>query len=256
MSAGRDDDLRWRAFRAELLRTTGTRSFLVPAGLAVALPALFTALFMATSGQPGGPALETRPGVLTVLTPGSSAALLAAIIGALTVAAEFRHGTAASSVVLVGSRRLWMGSKALVAISVGAIVGLLGQLATLLIALPWLVARGVEVGDFVGPIVATSVALPLAGALSGLWGFGLALIVPNEVGVVAGLVVFTTLVESIVIEFVPAVGRFLPSGALAAIASDVTISDRLPIGLAIAVYVLWAAAASLIGSRVMSRREI
>src|SRR5947209_2866497 len=86
-------------------------------------------------------------------------------------------------------------------------------------------------------------------AIAGAIGVAVGLIIRSQLWSVLALVVWMTMLEASVVHFFPAVGRWLPGGADAAIVSDATVHQRLPVVAGLAVLMAWAARAALAWQR-------
>lgn len=241
---------------AERLRMLSTRGTFVLATLAVVLPAFFTLTYALTIGQKDGLDPSGPDTVRTVFSSGSSASLLALLLGATAVTTEFRHGTAVNSLLLSGSRAAWMWSKVVVAAVAGLTMTVLGEIAVTVVAMIALTSKGIDV-DLADPqMLWTLLGAASLGAFFGVLGVGLGLLIRAQLPLVAGLVVWTTMIEAAILHFVPQVGKFLPGGASASIASDPTLPHMLPVWLSFSILAAWCGAMLLAGNRRLVSSEI
>ena len=153
--------------------------------------------------------LDSAEGIRNVMASASSGGVLVLVIGILMMAGEFRHSTATSTFLITPDRAPRDRREARAAgprrrrrrRSVASLL-------TLAIALPWLASRGrrdlgVHAGDdrrvLLGGIAAT-----VLGAVVGV-GFGA--MVRNQTPAITIALVWTQVVEGMLVGFVPGVGK-------------------------------------------------
>jgi ABC-2 type transport system permease protein len=186
-------------------------------------------------------------------------ALFAALTGAISITAEFRHGTIRPTLLTTPNRARVVVAKATAAAIAGLGIGLLAAGLVAAIGGIGLAARGIPVtldaGDFVQMIAGGAAGA----ALWAILGTGLGAILRGQVGAVVGLCVWLLLIENILIGNVPSAGKYAPgagAGALAGLMPDAGSTTLLaPIagGLALVGYAAVVAAAGLAA---MERRDI
>ncbi|MFJ6216967.1 ABC transporter permease [Streptomyces sp. NPDC092296] len=244
-----------RAVTAEWLRVKSTRTWWGLLLAAMAMPAVTTLGSVSTVGKPGGLDVTTAQGLHTALSNGFDAALLAAVLGVLIVTTEYRYRTAGDSLTLLPERRWWLLAKALVAAPLGLLFTVAGQATVLAVGLPVLSAKGVHVDPLHGELLSTLWGTCLLGPFAAVFGVGVGALVRNQVAAVAGLVIYTFLLEGALVEFVPAVGKYLPGGAIAAIAVDPGVR-HLPMAAGFLLYAAWAAVCLAAGNRRLNSQDI
>jgi len=186
-------------------------------------------------------------------------ALFAALTGAISITAEFRHGTIRPTLLTTPNRARVVVAKATAAAIAGLGIGLLAAGLVAAIGGIGLAARGIPVtldaGDFVQMIAGGAAGA----ALWAILGTGLGAILRGQVGAVVGLCVWLLLIENILIGNVPSAGKYAPgagAGALAGLMPDAGSTTLLaPIagGLALVGYAAVVAAAGLAATE---RRDI
>lgn len=231
-----------RALRAERYRVTSTWTVWVLAAVAVALTAGFTGLAVSQIGHAGAPVITTGRGVAQILSGGNSAVLIGSLLGVLLVTTEWRYGTVATSLTVEPSRLRWLGAKVVVAAAVGLAYGAVAQGGVLAVGIPLLSAKGAALGAARTHIIDSSVGTVLATGFAAVWGVGIGALVRNQVAALIGTALYTVVIESVILNTVPWLGRFLPGGATAALASDPTVAHHLAAGWGLALWVLWSAA--------------
>ena len=241
--------------RAEALKLRTTRVFWLYVGVALAFVPVSVAL--AITGGPATASLETSTGIRNVMSAASAGGLLVLLVGISMTAGEFRHNTATPTFLIEPDRRRVVGAKLVVGAVVGLGIAVLASLLTLAVGLPWLGAKDVDV-DLFGAYV----AMPLLGALIGsmlaaVVGIGLGALFSNQTVVVTLVIIWTALVESLLVGFLPEVGRWLPGGAASALAGTATEEGGLlPFWGAAVMLAGYGIAVAAAGTRRIERKEI
>ena len=235
------------ALRAEAYRVR-TRTTLALVVLAIGLAAALTAMMIAAAGKPGGPDLGTTDGIHQVLANGFGAALFAQVIGVILVTTEFRHRTAAVSMLAVGSRSRWLLAKAVVATVLGLACTAAGGIAIAAVAVPMLHAKGVSVPLTSGMLPGVLAATALLGVFPAVIGVGLGALIRHQGAAVTVVVTYVVAVEGALMALLPSPGRYLPGGAIAAIGTDPTVR-HFSVLAGFALLAAWAAAALFFGTR-------
>jgi ABC-2 type transport system permease protein len=204
--------------------------------------------------------LSSRDGQLRVFGWGTSVgALFAALLGAMSITSEIRHGTIRPTFLATPKRARVIAAKVGASALAGAIAGLLAEALAVGSGSAGLAARGIHValsaGDF---------AQMLAGGAAGaaLWaaiGTGVGALVRNQVGIVVALCVWVLLVETTLIGNIPAVGKFTPgasAGALAGAIQTQSATNLLLPALGALLLAAYAAVAVTAGSIATTRRDV
>jgi len=243
--------------RAELLKQRSTRTGL---GLFAAMLGL---VVLAVLLHAFGLAAEDLDGThvqLMVLGRGEFlAALFAALLGAMSITGEIRHGTIRSTFLVTPRRGRVVAAKVLVSIAFGAGFGLVAGAVATAGGTAALRARGIELqldrGDYVLLVVGA------AGA-AGMWaaiGVGVGALVRNQVPALIGICAWLLFVEGLlagdVADNLGDIGRLLP-GAAAAAVSGQDPGTLLAPAVGLMLLALYAAAAALAGSLAISRRDV
>jgi ABC-2 type transport system permease protein len=242
---------------AELLKLRTTRTFwwyvlatvlFVPVSIAVAVN---------RAGTTGYAPLDSTDGVRTVFASASGGGILLTLIGITLIAGEFRFQTAVGTFLVTPDRRRVLGAKLAAASLVGAALGLICSLLTLVVAIPLLEHRGVDVAAH-GSSIAGVLAGCVAGtAISGLVGVGIGALLRNQTLAIVVTLVWLFLVESMLIAFATGIGRWLPGGAASALAgTDVGTGDLLPAWGAALLFAAYGLAFAAAGSRFVLRRDV
>jgi ABC-2 type transport system permease protein len=243
--------------RSELLKQRTTRTtglvFLWMAGL-VTLVVLLHVFSVKTAD------LSSRDGQLKVLGWGTGiGTLFASLLGALSITAEFRHGTIRPTLLATPRRHRVVAAKLMAGILAGLVVGVLAEGFAAALETIGLAARGIHIsltgGDFAQLVGGGAVAAALFAAI----GAGIGAAVRNQVGAMAGLCLWSLLIETILIGNIPSAGKFTPGAAAGAIAG--AVQTQVPAKLvapALGLLLLagYALAAAVLGVRTITRRDI
>lgn len=244
------------ALRAELFKQRSIRTGL---GLVGALLGLV--LFVVLLHGLGLPAqtFDSTANQLTALFAWGAVlgALFAALLGAMSITSEIRHGTIRPTLLVNPSRHrvvtAKVGASMLIGTGFGVVAGALAAGA----GTAALRARGLDVrldaGDY---------ALLIAGgaAAAGLWaaiGVGVGAVVRNQVPALVGICTWLLFVENLLVGDIAGfgdVGRLLPGGAAKAISGQDPGTLLAP-GAGLVLLALYAAAAAVAGALATSRRD-
>ena len=207
---------------------------------------------------------NTPEGINAVFANASGGYLFALIMGILIMTNEFRHGTAVGTFLVTPKRSTVLVAKLIAA----AIAGLVVQIFSFLIATS---AGVIALGFFEPHAPVTSELLwkifrasVLSGIVLGIVGVGLGALVKNQIAAVTGAVIWTLIVEGLVVAFVESIGKYLPAGAITGLvdldfgANDFNFSienylSPLPATLVLLGY---AAMFSLVAMRTTLRRDL
>jgi ABC-2 type transport system permease protein len=190
---------------------------------------------------------------------GAFGAVFAALIGVLAMTSEFRHGTIRATFVFTPARIRVVAAKVLASILVGVGFGALAAGLALGAGVAMIRARGYDVlldgGDVRRLLVGTMVMSALWAAL----GIGLGAVLRNQVVAIIGLFAWVFVVEIILFQYLPGVGRYAPGAAGTAMTGDTVGDSSVHLlsaptgGTLLAGY---AAAFVLAGALVTSRRDV
>jgi len=198
-------------------------------------------------------------GQRTLFSVGQGAGSVVAVLGAIGLTTEFRHKTATATYLATPRRSRVVLAKLVTYPLLGIGYGLVCVAVTLLVALPWLAAKDIDVSLLGNGIPATLTGVVAASALFGLLGVGLGALLRDQVGTVVVLLVYLFVAEPIVtrIETFSDWSLYLPGPAAGALTQvSLTNQDFLAPwqgGLALAGYGLVLAFA---GARLTIRRDI
>lgn len=184
-------------------------------------------------------------------------ALFAALLGALSITSEFRHGTIRPTFLVTPSRGRVVAAKLWASMLIGAGFGLAACTLAVGVGAAVLRLRGID-----SQVGAGDYALLLAGgaAAAALWaaiGVGLGLLVRNQVPTLIGICAWLLFVEGLLgdVADIADVARFAPGAAAAAISGQDPATLLAP-AVALVLLTHYAIAAAVIGSLATSRRDV
>jgi ABC-2 type transport system permease protein len=242
--------------RAELLKQRSTRTGLGLFGGMLGL-VLFAVLLHGLGLAAGN--LDSTSEQLMVFGRGEFlAAVFAALLGALSITGEIRHGTIRPTLLVTPRRGRVVAAKVLVSTLIGAGFGLAGCALAAGVGSGALRARGIDL-----ELTGSDYALLLAGgaAAAGLWaaiGVGLGAIVRNQVPTLIGICGWLLFVEGLLVSDVAGVGelgRFAP-GALGEAISGQDPDTLVAPAVGLVLLTLYAAASAAAGWLATARRDV
>ncbi|MCK9896272.1 hypothetical protein [Frankia sp. AgB32] len=181
-------------------------------------------------------------------------ALFASLCGAQMVTRQLRDRV---SSLLYLARPSWpqiLSVKALAAAILGVVFGLFSTALAMAVAYAALSPAGGSLGSASSRLWWLAAGIVLLGAFGGAWGVLLGALIRKHALTLAGLVVWSVGLEGGLIALLPAVGRWLPGGAQAAIVADPDLPDRLgPVG-GVTLLVGWLVAAAVLAVLSLRRR--
>jgi ABC-2 type transport system permease protein len=243
--------------RSELLKQRSTRTNLVLLAWMVGIALLVVALHVLSFSVA---TLAREDNQMKILGLGTSiGALFAALLGAMSITAEFRTGTIRPTLLVTPARTRVVAAKVLASMLAGVGIGLVAQCLAAGGEAAGLAARGVHIelgrGDYAQLLAGGALSAALFAAI----GVGVGAIVRNQVAAVAGLCVWLLFLEPLLLGDVPAAGKYAPEASAGAVAGAIQsqIADSL-IAPALGVVLLaaYAALAGLAGSVLIARRDV
>lgn len=240
-------------FRSELLKHRSTSSTLALLGALLALVLL--AVVLHGFGLPAADLAE-RDNQLMVFGRGEYlGALFAALLGAMSITSEIRHGTIRPTLLVTPRRGRVVATKVATTMLIGACFGLAASALAAGIGAAVLGARGIDVqldaGDY---------ALLVSGgtAASALWaaiGVGVGAIVRDQVPTIVGISAWLLFVEGLFGGNLADVSRFAP-GTLGMAISGQEPDTLLAPALSLLFLAAYATATGIAGSLATIRRDV
>ncbi len=209
----------------------------------------------------GLPARDLGTGArqLQILDPGEIiGTLFAALLGAMSITGEIRHGTIRSTLLVSPGRVGVITAKVWASMLAAAGFGLAAGALALVTSTVALRARGIPIElttrDYVLPLVGGAAAAALWAAI----GVGVGAMVRNQVATVVGLSAWLLFVENLLLGDIGKVnvGRFLPGAAASAIAGQKPDTPLLAPAIALLLLAVYAAAATAFGWVSTKRRDV
>jgi ABC-type transport system involved in multi-copper enzyme maturation permease subunit len=185
-------------------------------------------------------------------------ALFAALLGAMSVTTEVRHGTIRPTFLFTPRRDRVIEAKVGVSLAVGAGLGLVAGAAAVGAGVATFRARGIDLlldgSDYVLLVVGSAAAAALWAAI----GVGVGALVRNQVPVLVGICAWLLFVEGLLagdLAGLGEIGRFLPGSAAAAISGQ-DPGPLLSPAVGLALLAGYAVVAALAGGVAISRRDV
>ncbi|HEV7844680.1 MAG TPA: ABC transporter permease [Thermoleophilaceae bacterium] len=239
-----------RLVLAELLKLRTTRTFWALTGSAIGLVLLILVLTLALDHG-----LDTADDVRSFLSSVGIYGLLALVLGVVTGAGEYRHGTIAST-LLVTPQRLRAVSATVMACFLGGLaIGIVAGGLTAAISLPWLSAKGavmLPAGETLKIFLGGALYAALAAAL----GAALGALLRNQVAAVVIVLVSIFVIDPTISALLEHVGQFTLTGLGIAMSGAHQETDLLPFGVAALVWALYTLLLAALAAIFTARRDI
>ncbi len=205
-----------REVRAELLKVTTTKMVLWLSLALAAYTAMNVAALIFCSGQQGIPPL-TEPVILrSVFAAAGSASVIVLVLGILGMTTEYRHQTITSTFLVTPRRGLVLLGKVKAFALIGIVQGIIAVVVAFGLALALLPLKAHA------PVPVSSLweiagAVLLAFCVYGIVGVCVGALIRNQIAAIIAALVWMILVEPLVVAFLPAVGKWLPGGAVTSV---------------------------------------
>lgn len=192
----------------------------------IAVTAAGLAFFLSDLGAqlgaagPGAPELD--PVVVANLVYSSVTAVglvIPLLFGALLATTEYRHRTLTPTVLAQPRRGIVLAAKAVVALLIGALYGVIGLIGSVGVGAPVLVAVGEQAALDEPDVLVVLARTIIATALWSLLGLGLGALLTSQIAAIVIVLAFTQFVEPIlrlvagISETTAEIARFLPGAA-------------------------------------------
>jgi ABC-2 type transport system permease protein len=242
--------------RAELFKQRSTRTTL---GLFASMLGLILLVELLHGFGLPADRLGERSNQLMVLGRGEFlAALFAALLGALSITSEIRHGTIRPTFLITPRRSRVVAAKVYASTFMGTVFGLAGSALATIVGAAALHARGIEIaldgGDYALLIAGGAAAAAFVAAI----GVGIGAIVRHQVPTLIGICAWLLFVEGLLVGDVAGirkVGKFAPGAAGQALSGQFpgVLLGASAGGLLLGAY---AIAAGFAGAIVTTRRDV
>jgi ABC-2 type transport system permease protein len=246
------------ALRSELLKQ---RSITTTVGLFGVLVGLVVLVELMHVLGPAATDLQSAARQLEILRPAEIVGtLLAAVLGALSITGEIRHGTIRPTLLFDPHRGRMLRAKVGVSMLAGAGFGLTAGLLVIIVGVSALRARSIAVQLSARDYLLASFGGAAAGALWAAIGVGVGALVRNQVATLVGLCAWLLFLENLLLGDLARlnIGRYLPGSAAAALAGQKLESGTgaLPAWVALIVLAAYTAGAVILGQRQTDRRDV
>ncbi len=207
---------------------------------------------------------NTPEGINAVFANASGGYLFALIMGILIMTNEYRHGTAVGTFLVTPKRSTVLIAKIVAAAIAGLIVQIFSfafAISSGLVALNFFEPHSPVTAELLWKVFRASA---LSGVVLGIVGVGLGALVKNQIAAVTGAVIWTLIVEGLVVAFVESIGKYLPAGAITGLVDldfgtndfNFSIENYLSPLPATLVLLGYAALFSLVAVRTTLRRDL
>lgn len=240
-----------RIVASELLKFRTTRTFWALAGSAVGLVLLIVILTLAIDDN-----LTSEDDVRSLLSSAAIYGLLTLILGAVTGAGEYRHGTIAWTLLVTPQRLRAVGGGVIACFLGGLAIGVVASASVAAVALPWLSSK-----DAIMPSAGDTVQLFLGGilyaALAAALGSAFGALLRNQVAAVVIVLVLIFIVDPVIAGLLEDVWQFTLTGlGIAMSGGDSDGTEVLPLGVAALIWALYTALLTALAAIFTSRRDI
>jgi hypothetical protein len=246
--------------RAELLKLRTTRLPFVFALAISGLALLGTIATALTAGRAdaGTPPLETPEGVRNVFSSGVGAATVwAMVLGVIVASGEWRHRTVTQTFLLTPRRHRVVTAKLVAMLAVGTLYAVLTVAVTVVSALVTLRIKGVDAGVTEHGVPRALLGGALATVIYGIVGVGVGALVRNQVAAIIGSLIWDGVANTLLVQFLPALGRWTPTGASSAMTGvSSTDTDLLPMWAGALVLTAYAVVLAAAGTAMIERRDV
>jgi ABC-2 type transport system permease protein len=242
-----------RVVRAELLKLRTTRTFWALAGCTLALLLLILVLSLVLTDE-----FRDEAEVFSLLSTAGLSGLLMLVLGAVSGAGEYRHGTIASTLLVTPDRLRAVGAQTLACAVGGLAVGLAAGAVTAAVGLPWLAARDAPIPP-AGELLALFLGNGLYAALAAALGVAVGSLLRNQVAAIVLLLVFLFVVDPAISALAKDYAKFSLSGLSTSMSggtSEEFGADVLPLGVAALVWSFYTSVLVAAAAALTTRRDV
>jgi ABC-2 type transport system permease protein len=196
--------------RSELVKLRSTKTNL---GLLVGMVGLVLLIVIITGTAVSPTDLAKDENQRALFGLGLAGGFVASLIGVMSIAGEFRHGTIRPTFVFTPRRRRVISAKVLSSIVLGGVFGVITEAVAFGVGLGILAIRGVDVVVPTHELLLVAAGSIACAALMAALGVGVGAVARNQVLAVIGVVVWFMVVENVVVNSWPHIGKFFPLAA-------------------------------------------
>lgn len=247
-----------RLVRAELFKTRSTKLGYWLALVVAVLAALSVAGTVFGPERDRAGFLQTSEGIRAVFASASAGGMLAMVMGIIGMAGEWRHKTATSMFLAEPRRGRVVTAKVVAHALLGLLYGVLAVVVTVVTAVICLGVKDIDYSITRDGVPMVLVGALLATAIYGVVGVGYGALVRNQIAAVVSGLLWTTIADGLIVTFLPAIGRWTPAGATAALTQATGGSDVevLPVWAGALVLTAYGLLFAAIGVRTTVSRDI
>jgi ABC-2 type transport system permease protein len=248
-----------RLLRAEFrkVRTTQVWFWLLLGVIAVS--ALLVVAGLAPSDN-----VQSAADVPDLFASSSTAYIVVFTLGVLGVTTEFRYQTITATLLITPSRWAIVTAKMITYAVLGVVYALVAVVTQLVVAVPWLSAKNIDVDYTSSDVVHAIVGVFAVVALFGIVGLGVGALMRNQIVAVVVGIIFLLVLQNIllVITKVRNAWPYTPNGASQAIlhtTGSTEVTDGVHLLSAaggVVVLLLWAFIPAILGAAITMNRDI
>ncbi len=204
-----------RTMTVELHKLATTRMTLAICAAALATVTMFALVTVVSAGpapRDGLPGLAGEEGQRLLLTSGSFAAVAIVVLGVLMTAGEYRHRTVVGSLLLEPRRGRLLGAKIAIGATIGLLIGAAAGAIALGVGLLGLGSRGIALDLTADELAALVAGTACFVCVTAVIGCAVGALVREQVAAVIGTLGVLWIVDPLVSQIIPAVGRYGPGG--------------------------------------------
>ena len=238
--------------RGEMLKLRTTRMFVALVATALGV-SLLLAILVATTGS-----AVTDDDARNNLLTSDVSGIVILLLGAIGMTGEWRHRTITSTVLASPDRVRMLAAKTLSHSVAGVLLSLIVTTGVIAIGTLVMSNRGEATLEAAALADLLWRSLTVAAVLGAL-GVCVGALVRNQTVTVVGVIVMAVVVEGMLLNTLPEVGRFGPfAGAPNGILGGIGVPEDgvLPLGAALAVSIGWVGAAFTAAALLLRRRDL
>lgn len=238
--------------RAEIIKVRSTRTTL---GLVLGMIAIILLFVILTAWLTSVGEMSGREQQRNLFAIGSFAGLFAALAGIMLVTGEYRFGTIRPTYLFTPKRSLVLVAKVVAALIAGFVFALVGEILSVGVGGVILDERGISVALSHHDYTLITIGTLIGTALWGGIGVGLGMIVRNQVGAIIGILAWGFVIQNLLFNLVPSVGRWTPDQAQNGL-MGLTDAHLLDPGVGGATLVFWTVVICAAGAVMAARRDV
>ena len=238
--------------RAEIIKVRSTRTTL---GLVLGMIAIILLFVILTAWLTSVGEMSGREQQRNLFAIGSFAGLFAALAGIMLVTGEYRFGTIRPTYLFTPKRSLVLVAKVVAAVIAGFVFAVVGEILSVGVGGVILDQRGISVALSHHDYTLITIGTLIGTALWGGIGVGLGMIVRNQVGAIIGILAWGFVIQNLLFNLVPSVGRWTPDQAQNGL-MGLTDAHLLDPGVGGATLVFWTVVICVAGAVMAARRDV